>query len=201
MKPLMMICCCLLLGALAATANADDSYLALKGGGFLPNSKGSGGQGGLKDFDTGYNLEVAIGFRPASYAAIELGSGFYTTRRDTNAPTGNEKISAYGVPVTATAKGVLTTGPVDIFAGAGFGYYFTLFDREIPNKKESMHSNALGYHLVGGVDYRLNEHYSLGTEIKWFSVKPEFDDFNTAGAKVKWDFGGTIFNIGMKYSF
>jgi len=184
-----------------ASAQAEDTYLAVKAGGFLPNGKGDAtNQGGLKDFDTGYNMEVAIGFRPASYAAIEAASGFYTSERQDTVNGSSTKATIYGVPVTITAKGIIPLNKADFFVGAGAGYYFGVLDQSGQPRSSSSHGNALGYHIVGGFDYNISEHYSLGSEIKWFSTKPEFDA-NNSGVKTKWELGGTTLGLGMKYKF
>ena len=206
-KTLMTMAITAFLAASALPALAEDSYLALKVGGFLPNGKGDAtSQGGFKDFDTGYDVEVAFGFRPATYAAIELGSGFYSTQRQITATALREKATAYGVPVTATVKGILNLEKTDLFAGAGAGYYFGVLTRDRtegtqPTQSSSSHGNALGYHLCGGFDYNLSDRYSVGAEIKWFSAKPKFDDATGTGNQVEWEFGGTVFNLGMKYKF
>lgn len=208
MKRSVLLSAALLSFIMAAPSIAEDgTYGAFRAGVFLPNSKGDATQqGGMSNFDAGYNMELAIGFRPASYAAIEIGTGFYSSSRDTqNAALGqSEKLNAYGVPVTATAKGILSSGPFEFFAGAGIGYYFSLLEREATSggitTNKSFHGNALGYHLVGGADYSLNERIALGAEIKWMSTRPDMDDFSGTGKK-KWEFGGTAMNVGVKYKF
>ena len=197
---------CLLCCA-SGTALAEGTYAGIKVGGFMPNGKGdTTNQGGLKDFDTGYNLELAVGFRPASYAAIEAGTGFYSASRDIAiTTTSREKSTIYGVPATITAKAVLPLERSEFFVGAGAGYYFSVLQRDSTNgassRSSSSHGNALGYHLVGGFDYNLGERYSLGAEIKWFSTKPKFDDAGGTGSQTEWEFGGTTLNLGVKYKF
>lgn len=185
----------------AVSAQAEDTYLSVKVGGFLPNGKGdASSQGGLKDFDTGYNTELAIGFKPAPYAAIEVASGFYSAEKQDTVNGTSTKATIYGVPVTVTAKAILSASKADFFAGAGAGYYFGVLDQSSPARDSSTHGNALGYHIVGGFDYNVSQRYSLGADIKWFSTKPEFDA-NNSGLKTEWELGGTTLNLGMKYKF
>jgi outer membrane protein W len=200
----MIIICC-------ATSHADAgerAYLSLKGGGFLPNGNE------LSDFDAGYNVEFAAGFRPAPYAAIELGSGYYYAERTKIDNTITRKASVSGVPATVTVKGVASYNAIDIFAGAGAGYYFGLVNLDKydsatqASEKRNSHSNALGYHVVGGFDYHLGKRWSLGAEIKWFATRQRFnlnpvtlDQVSPAGAKTTWEMGGTTMNLGVKFLY
>ncbi|MCM0080815.1 outer membrane beta-barrel protein [Geomonas sp. Red32] len=198
--------------ASAAGASADEtSYFSVKGGMFLPNGKGdANGQGGLKNLDSGYSAEVAVGYRPDTYAALELGTGFYTAHGSVTTADTSTTQTIYGIPVTATAKGILDTEKLQFFAGAGVGYYFTFIDNKveffnggIPTVQESSHGGALGYHVVAGGDWKLTKRFMIGADYKWFSVKPDLEVTTAQNAKVKskWEMGGSILNVGLKYAF
>jgi len=202
----IFLLCSAMVVAATAPALASDAYFAVKAGGFLPNGKGDvNNQGGLKDFDTGFNGELAIGFKPAPYAAIEAGTGFYQAQRSIATAGFSEKSTIYGVPMTVTAKALLAMEKTQFFAGAGAGYYFGLLKRDqtvsATTTSSSTHGNALGYHVVGGFDYFLNDKWGIGAEIKWFACKPKFDDTTKPGTKAEWELGGTTMNLGLKYQF
>ena len=191
----------------ANQAYAEDMYGSIKIGGFLPNGSGNSAShsGGLKDFDTGFNLEASFGTYVAPYAALEASTGFYSSSRKINDAAYQEESKIYGVPVSLTIKGLISTEKADFYAGAGAGYYFTLLDKNShftnasTSQSVSTHSNALGYHLVGGTDFKMNDLWSVGAEIKWFSTRPKFED--DGGNKVEWEFGGTTLNLTAKYRF
>lgn len=202
----------LIASAGAAWANGNDSYVAIKGGAFLPNSKDgstTSSNRGFGNFATGWNGEIAAGYRPESYAAVELGLGYFATDAtisDATAGT-NNKYKAFSVPVTVTAKGILPLGRLECFAGAGLGYWFGQVNYRhfaasgAKDLERNVNAGAVGYQLVTGADYRVTERLDLGAEVKWASVKPEFDQVETAGTKVKWEFGGTNVNLVLKYRF
>jgi outer membrane protein W len=193
----------LLLTFATATAYAEGEYATFKAGGFLPNGNGSS-TGDLKDYDTGLNVEVAAGFTLAPYVAIEAATGYFGTSRsynynfDSNLPT---KDTVSGVPLTLSIKGIVGTERADFFAGAGAGYYFCILDQKTPTLNMTQHGNALGYHIVGGIDFKINEQWALGAEAKWFTTKPKFENIRAIGQKTEWEMGGTLMNLTVKYRF
>ncbi|GFO58583.1 hypothetical protein GMST_09080 [Geomonas silvestris] len=189
----------------AAAAEVGSGYLSVKGGSYLPNGK----SGSLKSFDTGYNAEVAVGYRAEKYAAIEIGTGIFSSSSTVSNADASSKMSLYGIPVTATAKAILDLEKLDLFAGAGLGYYFAFVDNDVtfnqgpPPVHESSHGGALGYHLVLGGDYKLSERFRVGADFKYFVAKPELEltDAQNVKTRSKWDVGGTVINAGIKYLF
>ena len=196
----------LILLSVSSAAAAETGYFSIKGGMFLPNSS----QPGLKNFDTGYNTEVAIGYRPENYAALELGSGYFTASGTVSNSDSRSSKTIYGIPVTLTAKAILDLEKFELFGGAGAGYYFAVIDNRmdffnggIPSIQESSHGGALGYHLVAGGEYKVSERVRFGADFKWFVVKPELQltDPQNVNTKAKWDVGGAALNVGFKYLF
>lgn len=195
----------LLIQAYAAYGEEDATYLDVKGGIFMPN----GNSKGLKDFDTGYNVDVAVGVRPAPYAAVELATGVYSASAKISETVGTRDMTAYGVPITLTAKAIANFKRLDIFAGAGAGYYFCFIDNKVNNTssppaiEESVHGGAVGYQVLAGGDYRIDDQWSVGVQFKWFSTRPELEVTNIDKVKTKdkWEFGGTNLNVGFKYNF
>ena len=194
--------------SVSGAAAADTGYFSFKGGSFLPN--GSGGATSLKSFNTGYNTELALGFRPESYAALEIGTGLYSASGTVADANSKSTKTVYGIPITATAKAILDLKKAELFAGAGFGYYFAyinnhmdFFNGGTPSVQESSHGGALGYHLVLGADYKLSENFRLGADFKWFEAKPELEltDSQNVKSRAKWDVGGEVLNVGFKYLF
>jgi len=201
--------CVLIPLSVSAAAAADTGYFSVKGGLFLPNG-GSSSESSLKNFDTGYNTELAIGYRPESYAAIELGTGLYSSSGTVTDADSTSRKRVYGIPITATAKGILDLEKFELSAGAGVGYYFAVVDNKVdffngglPSVDESSHGGALGYHLVLGGDYKVSERFRLGADFKWFVAKPELELTNAQNVKTrtKWDVGGSVMNLGLKYLY
>jgi len=204
----LLLSCLLIPLSVSAAAAEDTGYFSVKGGSFLPN--GSGGAYSLKSFDTGYGAELAIGFRPESYAALELGTGLFSSSGTVTTADSSSSKTIYGIPITATAKAILDLKKSELYAGAGFGYYFAFIDNKVdffnnslPSVQESSHGGALGYHLVVGGDYKVSDRFRLGADFKWFEAKPELELTDSQGIKTraKWDIGGEVINVGFKYLF
>lgn len=206
-KLIVLLSCVLIPLSVSAASAADTGYFSVKGGLFLPN--GSAGSG-LKTFDTGYSTELAIGFRPDTYAALEIGTGFFSASGTVTDADSKSVKRIYSVPVTATAKAILDLEKFELFCGAGVGYYFAFVDNKtdfytggIAPVDESSHGNALGYHAVLGGDYKVSENFRLGADFKWFVAKPELELTSAQNVKTrtKWDIGGTVMNLGLKYLY
>jgi outer membrane protein W len=204
----LLLTCLLVPLAVSSAAAADRGYFSVKGGSFLPNGKG--GAASLTSFNSGYSAEVAVGYRAENYAALEIGTGLYSASSEVSNADLSSKKTLYGVPVTATAKAILDLEKLELFAGAGLGYYFAFIDNDLnftqgslAPVKESSHGSALGYHLVLGGDYKVSERFRLGADFKYFVAKPELELTDAQNVKVrsKWDVGGTLVNVGLKYLF
>ena len=175
---------------------ADDTYFGMKAGMFMPNGKSPG----LNMFDTGFAVDLSLGVKPASYAAVELGTGFFTASGEDEIV--QQEMTAYGVPITLTAKGITRFGKLDLFAGAGAGMYFCFIDNTTPGQTESEHGIAPGYLAVAGADYRINDRWNAGVDFKWFSTRPKLK-LTISGTEQdeNWEFGGTVLSLGVKYKF
>ena len=197
-----------LTALLLTSAHAETPYGVLKLGAFLPNGKGDTAptvvdEGGLKDFDAGFNVEAGVGFYAAPYAAFEFGSGYYRSERNDDTPAGNKKYTLGTIPVTATAKFIIANDPFEFGIGAGVGYYFAAinYSDSSAGLDKDTHGTALGYHVVGNADYRISESVSLGAEIKWISAKPKIDLLITGNGDKNWEIGGTFLSLTAKYRF
>lgn len=194
----------LLLTAAHAETTSTSTYGVVKFGAFLPNGEGDTDnvdEGGLKDFDSGFNAEVGVGFYPAPYAALEFGAGYYRSERNDDTPAGSRSYTLETIPVTATAKFIISNDPFEFGIGAGGGYYFASMDWDVANSSGSTHGTALGYHIVGNADYRVSERVSIGAEIKWITAEPKIDLSITGAGDKKWEIGGTFLNLAAKYRF
>lgn len=174
----------LLSAAPVLAAPASSWYGQAKLGVFVPNDESDG----LKEFDNGPSLEVSFGRRINPNLALELGIGWYKTEWDDSDIDAEVSV----VPVTATVKGILPlmNDRLDLFAGAGVGYYFA--EAEVEGSDDS--GSAFGYHLLVGADYKLTNAVAIGAEARWFWTEPEFD-----GEDIQ--VGGATYSLALKYSF
>ena len=195
---------------------AEQTYLSARGGIFLPNGDDGGDYKGFKYFDTGYSVDVAVGYRPVSYAAFEFGTGFYSTSGEVNRSDFNIDRTFYGVPITLTVKGIIETDRLLLSAGAGAGLYQGYMDNKIDfnsgsyvdSVDESNHGTAVGYQIMADADLKLSDRWTIGANFRWFTARPEIEMQNISPerdriitTKDDWEIGGTTVNIGMKYFF
>jgi opacity protein-like surface antigen len=172
-----------LLAVPATAAPPKPWYASLKAGVFLPNNDSDG----LDEFDPGVTIEGAFGFRPHRNFAAELGVAWYRAQSD------DLDIDLDVVPVTLTAKGILPLlgDRLELFGGAGVGYYFASWD---PDEGDEEDEGSFGYHLVAGADYKLTSSVAIGIEGKYFWAEPDVDSQDV-------QIGGGIITAGVKYLF
>jgi outer membrane protein W len=56
--------------------------------------------------------------------------------------------------------------------------------------------------VLGG-DYKVSDKLRVGADFKYFVAKPELELTNAQNVKstTKWDIGGTVMNLGLKYLY
>jgi hypothetical protein len=191
---------------------AEQTYLAARAGVFLPNGKGDGDPQGFKYFDTGYAVDLVAGYRPESYVALEVGTGFYSASGEVSKPGYSIDRTAYGVPITVSVKGLLEFEKIMLAAGAGIGYYQGFISNKIsfPGSPvdESNHGGALGYQLLLDAEFKVAPQWSVSGNVKWFTARPEIEmqNVNADGTSIgttkdEWEIGGTTISLGVKYIF
>lgn len=215
MSKKLLVAISIMVSALSAgSAMAEEqTYLSVRGGVFMPNSEKGDDYQGLSYFDTGYNIELAVGYRPVSYAAIEVGTGFFSASGEITKQDYSIDRTLYGVPITLTVKGIQEFDRLTLSAGAGVGLYQGFMDNEISFQNtpvdESNHGTAVGYQAVFDADFKINDNWSAGANFKWFSARPEIEMTTVSedgtriisDTKEKWEIGGTTVNLGLKYQF
>lgn len=161
------------------------NYGALKLGYFIPNND----ENGLKDFNQTWDVELAYGRMLTKNIAAEIGGTYYSTKNDDDDV--DAKVTTWSIPVTV--KYIYpATKDIDIFAGAGFGYYSS----KIEANDESDTGDGWGYHAVVGADYKITPDIALGMELKWNRVTAKNSDWDDNP-----NVGGTSAKICAKYLF
>jgi outer membrane protein W len=154
----------------AATAPDLKSYFVLKAGVFYP-------QGDLKDLNTGFNGEIAYGYRFHENMALELGSGYLTagnTYRTAIDGTGLAlKERVYAIPLTLTFKGIMPVGNgFEVYGLAGGGGYYirnhsTFTIADVGRVSTTDHSLSYGGFLGAGATYDMTREWFVGLEGKY----------------------------------
>ena len=95
-------------------------YIAFKPGIYSPQSSD------LEGSDTGFNGEIALGYRFNPNIAAEFGIGYFNTEGEVTvagATMGSEKFDINVFPLTFTLKGILPYKRWEFFGLAGGGVY------------------------------------------------------------------------------
>ena len=136
-------------------------YLTFKPGIYSPQS------GDLEGSDTGFNGEIAFGFRFNPNIAAEFGIGYFNTEKEVTAVWATyavqEKFDINVIPVTLTLKVILPYKRWELFGLAGGGVYIV----SAYDYGESDTDAVLGGYLGGGLHYNITRRIFVGAEGKY----------------------------------
>jgi len=168
--------CALFLAVQTPEAVAGNGYLLLKAGGYDPQAND------VKDLDTGFNGEIAVGKFFLPFLGVEFGAGYFEASKD---PV---KLTVY--PVTLAAKLRLPIPLVKPYAIGGGGAYFSKAETTGGGSKSD---TAFGYFAGVGVDFKV-AFLLLNMEGKYLWAEPTFN-----GSNVKID--GAVVTAGVGIEF
>jgi opacity protein-like surface antigen len=174
------------VGLLFGASAPGWSYMAVKGGLFMPN----GDEQGLKDWDNGFGGEVAVGGDFGAFA-IDGSVGYFRIEH----PDADD-LNLAVVPLTLTAKAQLHPAPgMAIYAGGGLGYYVGMLGGDDVSgvDTDDKTGTGVGFHLVGGIELPLGPIGFLA-EVKWSQADVEFGDSDD-----KTNIGGIAVLAGIKF--
>jgi opacity protein-like surface antigen len=172
-------------------------YITAKPGIYSPQTND------LDGFDTGFNGEVAFGFQPIRYFAVELGTGYFNTEGTATFSGFNyaerDKFDLHVIPFTLTGKLILPFKKFEFFGLGGVGAYYVWTDVEargtvngIPVSVELDGEDIVfGGYLGLGVHYNITPRFFVGVEGKYLwtdraNPKDEYYD-ESLGVKFKLD--------------
>lgn len=156
------------------------NYVVVKGGMYSPTDD-------LDDagFETGFNGEIAYGYRFFRSLALEAGIGYFTS--DASESGFNPFLGGFSedddidvIPVTFTIKGIIPTDVVQFYGGAGLGIYFASFDGDLVSSagRASVDDNdtVFGGHVMAGLNIDITDTVFIGVESKYmFTNDAEFE--------------------------
>ena len=166
------------LSSSSAMGQEKNAYIMVKAGVYEPT-------GDLDDvgFDKDFNGEVTIGFYPNPNLVIEAGIGYFQSETSYSFLLSSINLDAdcevKVVPLTITAKGVLSAEIVEFYVGGGFGWYFVGYDAKVSESGLALgmpvtdtgsfdDDDAVnGAHVVGGAIINLSEAFFFGVEGKF----------------------------------
>ena len=134
-------------------------YFELKLGEYLPQT------GDLSDqkMGNGFSGQVAFGYYPIPYIAVEGGVGYFETKGNVSGV--DRKFNAW--PWELSIKGLLPIAFLEPYLLAGGGAYFTR--AEVGGIGRD--SVQFGYFGGGGLNFNLGRTYFLGLEAKYLVLK------------------------------
>ena len=159
-------------------AERSPSYFALKGGIYSPSKTFT-----LRNLDvettfdadtkTGFDGEIAIGHYVLPTLALEVGAGYFkgTGTVASDAVSARHQVDFNVVPVLVSAKALIPAGPVDPYAEAGIGAYFTKVD-VTDNLNSFSGKTTFGIHAGGGVNVNVSPTMFVGAEGRYVWADP-----------------------------
>ena len=156
-------------GTETAVTSQKPSYGVLKLGAYLPESSDLSNQ----DAKTGFAGQVAFGYYPIPYIAVEAGFGYFETKGTVS--NVNRTFSAW--PLEVSGRLVLPIAFVEPYLLAGLGGYFTRTEIGTLGKE----SIEFGYFGGGGLNFNLGKSYFIGAEAKYLVLKMPIVQVNPLG--------------------
>ena len=188
---------------------ADKGFsLAVKPGIYIP-------QKDLKDFDTGFNGEVAVAYKFFPNLAVEAGIGYFKTQ-NTISESGpdyllRDKSRIKVIPLTVSMKGILPVDKWEFYGLGGIGEYFVKGKDSIGGTIGSINGNAsggdtdrvFGAHLGLGVNYNITSNLFVGAEGKylWTRHTNLSDDVSGVSITEKFRLNGILTTAVIGYRF
>jgi opacity protein-like surface antigen len=186
--------------AAAAESGKNDDYFVLKGGYYYPSSNTLSfndfeDQGTRSELErkNGFDGEIAIGHYFVPIFGIEFGAGYFESKAAPPANPGQTRLKV--VPVQLSGKLFLPLGPLEPYAEAGIGAYFTKL--EVQGNLGSFSGDSkvtYGVHWGAGLNINLADTFFIGLEGRYIKAKPEF-----GGQPVKLDGYTATLNLGFRY--
>jgi opacity protein-like surface antigen len=169
-------------------------YISFKPGIYSPQSSD------LDHFDTGFNGELAFGFRFNPYIAAEFGIGYFNTEGEVTVvgPTYviQEELDIDVVPVTFTLKAILPYKKWEFFGLAGAGIYIAYgpYDYDDDDYDYDYHYDTVwGGYLGAGIHYHITPRIFVGVEGKYlWTDKVEWDEVIGIPVEGKFKMDGII---------
>ncbi len=134
-------------------------YGVLKLGEYMPQSSDIRNQ----NAENGFNGQVAFGYYPIPYFAVEAGFGYFETRG--NVSNIDRKFSVY--PLEVSGRLALPIAFLEPYLTVGMGAYFTR--AEIGNLGKD--STQFGYFGGGGLNFNLGKNLFIGAEARYLVLK------------------------------
>ena len=162
------LCVLCLSAVVCAQSQEPQNYVVFKGGAFFP-------KGDLKELDTGFNGELAVGRKFHRNFALEFGSGYLQASRTFRGPeegvSFTEKVDAYAIPITLALKGIIPIGKqVELYALGGGGAYYAHIkatDTDVSPPSVSRGEFVAGGFLGTGITYNITPQWLIGLEGKY----------------------------------
>lgn len=164
-------------------------------------------------FDTGGDFSAAYGRHLNKFLVVEgaidlFGSGQDSSGYNSHAGYYDQDTTLSGAAFLVTLKGEFSSGPVDLFAGAGVGLYSVLLDSEIDSSRfgdvDAEDSDGVfGAHVVAGLNYNINDRFFVGMEgrYRWTDDVELSDTVASIPVEYYGDLSGFVvtFNGGIRF--
>ena len=183
----------------AHAADMSGSYLAAKVGIYAPQGDA------LKDFDTGFNGELALGYRK-NISALELEVGYFETKgKGTIVASGPPPVFVPGdvelwvIPIALNYKIFFPVGTFEPFGEVGAGVYVANAELSGGGLSFSDRRTSAGVHVGLGANVNITQKLFLGIEGRYLWA--EEHDFVLGQIPVSVKIDGVIATANVGYRF
>ncbi|HMK65050.1 MAG TPA: outer membrane beta-barrel protein [Thermodesulfobacteriota bacterium] len=165
---IMILCLAVGFSLPAQAQTVKGNYGVLKGGIYSPQNSN------LDQFGTGFNGELAFGHYFSKNFALEFGSGYFQTNRNSSGNFGNATLTFNVVPVILTLKGIIPLDKsVELYGLGGGGAYFLWTSTSASANNQYYYSSSAdnttlaGGFLGMGINFKITPTVFLGLEGKY----------------------------------
>lgn len=168
MKRIALLSVLLLLVTVPVLADSLPNYSILKLGAYIPQADD------LENFNSGFNVEAAVGQYLNPNVALELSIGYLKSNGNDSGVSG--QVRAY--PVLLSVKGVVPLRRAELYVLAGGGVYFADVRVSAFGVSVDETDTTSGFQAGVGGNFNVSENVFLGLEGRYFWSNPRFDSVN-----------------------
>ncbi len=186
--------------AAVAAKQKGDLLVRVRGVAFIPDEGGTTSAGGSANVDNDYipELDFTYFFTKNIAAELILATTRHRVKVDGLADLGSVRLLP---PVLTLQYHFMPDSKISPYIGAGVNFTIT-FDEDKSSEITAVnYSNEFGYAFQIGVDYKINDRYSLNFDIKKVFVETDITVNGGAITAPGIDLDPWVFGFGVGYTF
>ncbi len=186
--------------AAVAAKQKGDFLVRVRAVAFIPDEDGTSNVGGSANVDNDFipELDFTYFFTKNIAAELILATTRHSVTVDGVAHLGSVRLLP---PVLSLQYHFRPDKKISPYIGAGLNYTITYAEDTSSSITQIDYSNEFGYSFQAGVDYKLNDRYSLNFDIKKVYVETDISVNNGSITAVNVDLDPWVISFGVGYTF